>query len=277
MTITSTPPIRIATSATGLASGERPAPAGALSASLTFAWRSVLKVRHVPEQLADVILIPVLFTLLFTYLFGGALSGSTGAYLQFLLPGTLVMAILTVTIYSGVTLSTDLATGAYDRFRSMPISPAAPLLGGLLGDVGRYLIAAALVVGLGLLMGYRPGAGILGLLAGLPLILLLSFSLSWAWLALALVLRTPNTVQIVGFVILVPLTFASNTFVDPGTMPSLLRAFVELNPVSHLVTAVRGLAEGSVLGGDIAWVLATSMVLVAIFVPLTVSLLRRRE
>jgi ABC-2 type transport system permease protein len=259
-----------------LASGERPDPAGPLSASLTFAWRSVLKIRHVPEQLADVILIPVMFTLLFTYLFGGALSGSTGAYLQFLLPGTLVMAILTVTIYTGVTLNTDLTTGAYDRFRSMPISSAAPLLGGLLGDVGRYLIAATLVIGLGLLMGYRPAAGILGLLSGLPLILLLSFSLSWAWLALALVLRSPNTVQIVGFVILVPLTFASNTFVDPGTMPSLLRAFVEINPVSHLVTSVRGLADGSALMGEIAWVLASSAILLGIFVPLTVSLLRRR-
>ena len=276
MTTTSAPTARGEISRTGLASGERPDPAGPLSASLTFAWRSVLKIRHVPEQLADVILIPVMFTLLFTYLFGGALSGSTGAYLQFLLPGTLVMAILTVTIYTGVTLNTDLKTGAYDRFRSMPISSAAPLLGGLLGDVGRYLIAATLVIGLGLLMGYRPAAGILGLLSGLPLILLLSFSLSWAWLALALVLRSPNTVQIVGFVILVPLTFASNTFVDPGTMPSLLRAFVEINPVSHLVTSVRGLADGSALMGEIAWVLASSAILLGIFVPLTVSLLRRR-
>jgi ABC-2 type transport system permease protein len=276
MTTTSAPTARGEVSRTGLASGERPDPAGPLSASLTFAWRSVLKIRHVPEQLADVILIPVMFTLLFTYLFGGALSGSTGAYLQFLLPGTLVMAILTVTIYTGVTLNTDLTTGAYDRFRSMPISSAAPLLGGLLGDVGRYLIAATLVIGLGLLMGYRPAAGILGLLSGLPLILLLSFSLSWAWLALALVLRSPNTVQIVGFVILVPLTFASNTFVDPGTMPPLLRAFVEINPVSHLVTSVRALADGSALMGEIAWVLASSAILLGIFVPLTVSLLRRR-
>jgi ABC-2 type transport system permease protein len=276
MTTTSTPATLPAPSRTGLASGERPVPAGAMSASMTFAWRSVMKIRHVPEQLADVILIPVMFTLLFTYLFGGALAGSTSAYLQYLLPGTLVMAILTVTIYTGVTLNTDLTSGAYDRFRSLPISSAAPLLGGLLGDVGRYLIAAGLVIGLGLVMGYRPAAGLIGLLSGLPLILVLSFSLSWAWLALALVLRTPNSVQIVGFVILVPLTFASNTFVDPQTMPSLLRGFVELNPVSHLVTAVRGLAEGSVLADEIAWVLVTSAALLVVFAPLTGFLFRRR-
>lgn len=132
------------------APGRPPSPSG-LSASLTFGWRALLKIKHVPEQLADVIFIPVLFTLMFTYLFGGALAGSPGDYLQFLLPGTLALAVF-VTVYSGVTLNRDLATGAFDLFRSMPIWRPAPIVGGLIGDAGRYLLASGLVIGLGLIM-----------------------------------------------------------------------------------------------------------------------------
>ena len=143
---------------TAISSHKRPAPAGPAAASLAFAWRSLLKIKHVPEQLGDVIGIPVLFTLLFTYLFGGALAGSTHGYLQFLLPGTLVLAVVFVTVYSGVTLNADLATGAFDRFRSMPVWRPAPILGALIGDIGRYLLAGGLVIGLGLAMGYRPAA-----------------------------------------------------------------------------------------------------------------------
>ena len=151
-----------APTATALSSRSRPAPASALAASLAFAWRSLLKIKHVPEQLGDVIGIPVLFTLMFTYLFGGALAGSTGDYLQFLLPGTLVLAVVFVTVYSGVTLNRDLATGAFDRFRSMPVWRPAPIVGGLIGDAGRYLLACSLVIGLGLIMGFNAGGGPLG-------------------------------------------------------------------------------------------------------------------
>ena len=111
----------------------RPAAAGPASAAWTFAWRSVLKLKHVPEQLGDV-MIPVLFTLMFTYLFGGALAGSTGHYLQYLLPGTLVLSVVFVTVYFGVTLNQDLTTGAFDRFRSLSVWRAAPIVGGLIGD-----------------------------------------------------------------------------------------------------------------------------------------------
>jgi daunorubicin/doxorubicin transport system permease protein len=146
-------------------SPRRQSPAGAspLAASLAFAWRSLLKIKHVPEQLGDVIGIPVLFTLLFTYLFGGALAGSTGRYLQSLLPGTLALAVVFVTVYSGVTLNRDLATGEVDRFRSLPIWRPAPIVGGLIGDLGRYLIASSLVIGLGLIMGFTAAGGAVGL------------------------------------------------------------------------------------------------------------------
>ncbi len=252
-------------------------PAGPVSASLTFAWRSVLKIRHVPEQLGDVIGIPILFTLLFTYLFGGAVSGSTHDYLQYLLPGTLALAVVFVTVYSGVTLNRDLTTGAFDRFRSMPIWRPAPIVGSLIGDLGRYLLAAGLVIGLGLLMGYRARGGVLGVLAAVALVIVFASALSWAWIALGLVLRTPTAVMNLGFVLLFPLTFLSNVFVAPATMPNWLRHVADANPISHLVTAARALMEGTAAGHDALVVLATSAVLVLVLAPLTVVLYQRRQ
>jgi ABC-2 type transport system permease protein len=255
------------------ARGSRPS---AMSASLTFAWRAMLKLKHVPEELADVIGIPILFTLMFTYLFGGALAGSTGHYLQFLLPGTLVLAVVLVTIYTGVTLNTDLATGAFDRFRSMPIWRPAPIIGGLIGDTGRYLVASTLVVGLGLLMGYRPAGGAGGVLAAVGLILIFGFGMGWIWTALGLVMRSPRAIMSIGLTVLFPLTFASNVFVAPATMPSWLRAFVGVNPISHLVTAERGLMNGTSTATQILWVLAASALLTAVFAPLTMRLYRNK-
>jgi ABC-2 type transport system permease protein len=259
-----------------LSSHPAPEPARPLQASLAFGWRSLLKIKHVPEQLGDVLGIPILFTLMFTYLFGGALAGSPSAYLQFLLPGTLVLAVVFVTVYTGVTLNRDVATGAFDRFRSLPVWRPAPIVGALIGDAGRYLLAASLVIALGLIMGYDAGGGPLGVLAAVALVIVFSVSLSWAWTALGLVLRTPNAVMSLGFVLLFPLTFLSNIFVDPDTMPAGLRAFADANPVSHLVTATRGLMEGNATVGELLYVLAVSAVLTAVFAPLTTWLYRRR-
>ena len=229
-----------------------------------------------PEQLGDVLGIPILFTLMFTYLFGGALAGSPRDYLQFLLPGTLALAVVFVTVYTGVTLNRDLATGAFDRFRSLPVWRPAPIVGALIGDAGRYLLAASLVIALGLIMGYHAGGGPLGVLAAVALVIAFAVSLSWAWTALGLVLRTPNAVMSIGFVILFPITFLSNIFVDPNTMPAGLRAFADANPISHLVTAERGLMDGTATAGQVLWVLAASAVLTALFAPLTTWLYRRR-
>src|SRR5215469_9403944 len=161
--MTTTPTTTSLTGDTSLRSalfaGAHPPRPGALTASLTFAWRGLLKIKHVPEQLGDVIGIPIIFTLMFTYLFGGALAGSTGAYLQFLLPGTLVMTVVLVTMYAGIGLNTDITTGVFDRFRTMAIWRPAPIIGALLGDVGRYLLASTLVIMLGLVLGFRPGGG----------------------------------------------------------------------------------------------------------------------
>jgi ABC-2 type transport system permease protein len=259
-----------------LSSHPAPEPARPLRASLAFGWRSVLKIKHVPEQLGDVLGIPILFTLMFTYLFGGALAGSPGDYLQFLLPGTLVLAVVFVTVYTGVTLNRDLATGAFDRFRSLPVWRPAPIVGGLIGDTGRYMLAAGLVITLGLIMGYDADGGPLGLIAAVALVIVFSVSLSWAWTALGLVLRTPNAVMSLGFVLLFPLTFLSNIFVEPETMPAGLRAFADVNPISHLVSATRGLMEGNATTGELVYVLAAAAALTAIFAPLTTWLFRRR-
>jgi daunorubicin/doxorubicin transport system permease protein len=257
--------------------GARPPAPSALSASLTFGWRALLKIKHVPEQLTDVVGIPILFTLLFTYLFGGALAGSTQDYLQHLLPGTLTMTLLLVSVYTGVGLNTDITKGIFDRFRTLPIWRPAAVAGALLGDAARNTLAAAIVVAIGLAMGFRPAGGPVGVLAAVALLLLFSFSLAWIWTALALVLRTPSAVSNISLLLVFPLTFASNVFVEPETMPGWLRAFVDVNLVSHLVTAERGLMDGTTTAGQVGWVLLASAVLVAVFAPLTMHLYRHKQ
>jgi ABC-2 type transport system permease protein len=218
-----------------------------------------------------------MFTLMFTYLFGGALAGSTSEYLQFLLPGILVQTVVFITMYTGMGLNTDISKGIFDRFRSLPIWRPATLVGALLGDVLRYTMASTIVIVLGLVLGFRPAGGVLGVLSSVILLLVFSFSLSWIWTTLGLVLRTPNSVMMASFLILFPLTFASNIFVDPRTMPSWLEAIVGANPITHLVTAVRALMHGSVAAGQIGWVLLMSGGLIAVFAPLTMYLYRNKK
>jgi ABC-2 type transport system permease protein len=259
-----------------LTSAPRPPRASAAQATLAFAWRGMLKVKHVPEQLLDVTITPVMFVLMFTYLFGGAIAGSTGAYLDYILPGILVMSVLFTTVYSGVSVNTDLTKGVVHRFRSLPIWRPAPLVGALLGDTVRYLIAGLVIIVLGLILGFRPSAGPLGVIAALALVVVFSFGLSWVFTTLGLLMRSPNAVMNAGFMGIFPLTFLSNVFVEPETLPSALEAFVEVNPISILATASRGLMEGNAAAGDIAIVLAVAAALTAIFAPLTTRLYRSR-
>jgi ABC-2 type transport system permease protein len=259
-----------------LATGTRPSRAGALSAVLAFGWRGMLKIKHVPEQLIDVTLTPVLFVLLFTYMFGGAIAGSTGEYLQFLLPGVLVMSVLFTTVYSGVALNTDVTKGVVDRFRSLPIWRPAPLIGAVLGDSVRYLVGATVIIVLGLALGYRPEAGALGVVAAAALVIAFSFGLSWVFTTIGLLMRAPNAVMNTGFMALFPLTFLSNVFVPPDSLPGWLEAFVDVNPISHLVTATRAFMEGTVAGLELGVALGTATLLTAVFAPLTTYLYRRK-
>jgi ABC-2 type transport system permease protein len=260
-----------------LASTSRPPRASALSAALTFGWRGMLKVKHVPEQLLDVTVTPVMFVLMFTYLFGGAIAGSTGEYRDYILPGVLVMSVLFTTVYSGIALNTDLTKGVVDRFRSLPIWRPAPLVGALLGDSVRYLVAGTVIIVLGMALGFRPDAGIGGVVAALALVIVFAFGLSWVFTTMGLLLRSPNAVMNAGFMSIFPLTFLSNVFVEPETLPSALEAFVDVNPISILATASRGLMEGSASAGDIAIVLGTAAALTAVFAPLTTHLYRTRS
>jgi ABC-2 type transport system permease protein len=269
------PAVEDAAIRTALASNPPASGASPLSAVLTFGWRGMLKIKHVPEQLIDVTLTPVLFTLLFTYMYGGAISGSTDEYLQFLLPGTLVMSVLFTTVYSGVSLNTDMTKGVVDRFRSLPTWRPAPLVGAVLGDVLRYLLAGLVVIAVGLALGYRPESWG-GMVVALLLLIVFSVALSWVFTTVGLLMRAPNAVMNTGFMALFPLIFISNGFVPQETLPDWLETIVEINPISHVVTAVRGLMDGTASGGDIGLVLIEAAVLAAVFAPLTTRLYRTR-
>ncbi|WP_405500912.1 ABC transporter permease [Streptomyces niveus] len=259
-----------------LVNKERPPRPSALSASLTFGWRAMLKIKHVPEQLFDVTVFPVMMVLMYAYLFGGALAGSVSEYIQFLLPGVMVMSVVMITMYTGVAVNTDIAKGVFDRFRTLPIWRPAPMVGYLLGDVVRYVIAAIVILGVGLAIGYRPDGGVLGIGAGVLLLLIFSFSFSWIWTMFGLMLRTEKSVMGVSMMVIMPLTFLSNVFVDPKTMPGWLQAFVNNSPVSELSSAVRELMAGNWPTHDIAVTLGWSVGLVVVFGTWTMRLYNRK-
>jgi ABC-2 type transport system permease protein len=254
-----------------LAPAGPPRRAGALAASATFGWRAMLKIKHQPNQLTDVIAIPVVFTVLFTYIFGGAIGGTPGHYLTTLLPGTLVMGIIAVTMTGGARLAQDVTTGVFDRFRSLPVWRGALVVGSLLGDAGRYLLAAAIVVILGVIIGYRPDGGAPGVIAAMALVIAFGLSLSWVWAATALLVRNPATVSSLGLAVLLPPTFASNIFVQPRTMPGWLQAFVKVNPISHVADATRDLMNNTG-GAGVIWSLVAILAITLVFAPLTLHL-----
>jgi ABC-2 type transport system permease protein len=257
-----------------LASTARPPRPSAMSAAAAFGWRGLLKIKHVPEQLIDATITPVLFLLMFTYLFGGAVAGSTSDYLEYILPGILAQSVLFTCVYSGVSLNTDVTKGVVDRFRSLPIWRPAPLVGAVLGDSARYVLAGTVVVLLGLIMGYRPDGSVGGVLGAMALVVVFAFGMSWIFTTVGMLMRSPSAVMNAGFMTLFPFIFLSNVFVEPSTLPGWLEAFVDVNPISHLVTATRGLMGGDADAGDIALVLGEAAVLTAIFAPLTVRLYR---
>ncbi|MET7734977.1 ABC transporter permease [Streptomyces sp. NPDC005402] len=259
-----------------LVAGERPPRPSALSASLTFGWRAILKIKHVPEQLFDVTAFPIMMVLMYTYLFGGALAGSPEEYIQFLLPGILVMSVVMITMYTGVSVNTDIAKGVFDRFRSLPIWRPSTMVGYLLGDALRYTIASVVMLTVGVILGYRPDGGVVGVVAGIALLVVFSFAFSWIWTMFGLLLRTEKSVMGVSMMVIFPLTFLSNVFVDPRTMPGWLQAFVNNSPITHLSSAVRELMAGDWPVDEIAWSLGWAGLFVAVFGPVTMRLYNRK-
>ena len=260
----------------GLTTTAAPPRPGRLSNALVFGWRAVLKFRHVPEQLFDLVMTPIMFTLLFTFVFGGALAGSTREYLQFFLPGILVQTVAFNSVYSGMGLSTDLGKGLFDRFRTLPIWPLAPFAGLMVGDVLRHLIAGGIILAIGLILGYRPEAGVPGVVGAFVLLLGVGFGMGWIFIVLGLLIRTPMTVMTAGFMFLFPLVFASNIMVEPGTMPGWLRTFVEANPISWMTTAIRGLMAGNATLGQVGLALLFPAVLTLVLAPVTLWLYARK-
>jgi ABC-2 type transport system permease protein len=255
---------------------QRPPRPSAWSAAVTFGWRAMLKIKHVPEQMFDVTAFPIMMVLMFTYLFGGALAGSVTEYLQFLLPGIMVTSVIMITMYTGTGVNIDIQKGVFDRFRTLPIWRPAALVGALFGDVFRYLTAATVILLVGLILGFRPEGGPAGVLLGIALLVGFSFAFSWVWTMFGLLLRTEKSVMGVSMLVLFPLTFLSNVFVEPETMPGWLRVFTEVNPITHLVAAVRGLMQGRADAGEITWVLVAGAVIIAVFGTLTMRLYNRK-
>jgi ABC-2 type transport system permease protein len=255
----------------------RPRPASPVSTVTTLAWRAMLKIKHVPFQLFDVTVTPIMFTLLFTFIFGGALAGSPREYIQYLLPGILVQTIVFITVYTGVGLNTDITKGLYDRFRSLPMWQPSPLLGALAGDVLRYSVAGALILIVGFILGFRPEGGAIGVVLAVVLVLLFCFALSWLWIIVGMLVRTPESVMTTSFVFLMPLTFMSDIFVQLSTMPGWLRVVVGQNPVTHLAHASRALMHGEPASAPIAWVLGWTVAIVGVAAPVAMRMYRRER
>jgi len=244
--------------------------------SLTMAYRGLLKIRRTPEQLFDVTLQPIIFTLMFTYIFGGAISGDVASYLPVIIPGILVQTVITTSIVTGVQLREDMDKGVFDRFKSLPIARIAPLAGALLADTIRYTIATVLTFAMGYIMGYRPGGGLGHVAIAAVIVIVCAWAISWIFAFFGVIARTASSVQGISMIVLFPLTFLSNAFVPVKTMPDWLQWFVNINPISHLVTAVRDLANTGTVGWDLSISLIGAAVIVAIFAPITVRAYMRR-
>ncbi len=246
-----------------------------VSQTLVMAWRALKKMRRNMEQFFDVTIQPLLFTAMFAYLFGGAISGNVHSYLPLLIPGIVAQTVLTTCMSTGVNLREDMEKGVFDRFKAMPMSRIAPLAGPMVADLVRYLIAAGLTFVTGVLIGYRPGGGVLGVLGAIVLAIFTGWALAWIFTWIGTIARSARAVQGMSMMILFPLTFLSNAFVPVTSLPGWLAAFVKINPVSHLVSATRGLANQGVINSQAGWTLLASLVVILIFAPLSVRSYRK--
>jgi len=220
---------------------------------------------------------PVIFLVLFVYLFGGAVSGSSRQYLQYIFPGILVMStMLAGMLATGVNLNLDIKRGVFDRFRSLPIGRSAPLIGSVAGDTVRYILALVVLFAVGYLLGFRIQTSPLAALAACALAVAFSFGLSWAFVLVGVLIRETVIVQSVAFPGIFPLAFGTSMVAPTQTLPGWLQAWVNLNPVTHAMQASRGLLLGGPVAGPAIWTLLWSAAFLAVFAPLAVGAYRRR-
>lgn len=247
-----------------------------MAQSATLSWRGIVKLRRHPAGLADVIIGPAVFLVLFGYVFGGAIAGDTSEYLQYVFPGILGLMTLFATMGVGVSLSTDLTEGIFDRFRSLPIARISPLIGAIGSDIVRQLVSLTALIGFGLLLGVRFETNVWSVLAACALALAFAISFSWAVILLALAIKDPMAVQGLGAVLIIPIAFASNIFVPVETMPGWMQTFVSWNPVGKLVDTVRGLMMGGPVTEPLMFTLIWMAVFVIVFAPLSLIAYSRR-
>jgi len=239
------------------------------------AWRNLVKFRHTPDQLLDITLMPITFVLMFVFLFGNAVSGNWHAYVQFVIPGIAVQALMFATLGSAISLNTDIRTGIYDRFRSLPIARSAPLAGHILGDTVKYALAILLVFGVGALLGFRTHSGLLAITAAAGVMVVFAFAVGWIATLIGVVARAAETVQALSLVLIFPLTFGSNVFVPTEKLPGWLQAWVKINPVTQVSDGLRALLLGTPAGPAVARSLLWSAAIVAVFAPLAITAYRR--
>ena len=246
-----------------------------VSQTMIMAWRALKKMRRNPEQFFDVTIQPLLFTAMFAYIFGGAISGGVQSYLPLLVPGIIAQTVLTTCMSTGVQLREDMDKGVFDRFKALPMARIAPLAGPMVADLIRYLIASGLTIVMGVAIGYRPGGGAPGVLGAMVLVIFTAWALAWIFTWIGTIAKSARAVQGMSMLFLFPLTFLSNAFVPVGTLPGWLEAFVKVNPISHLVSATRDLANNGTVSSEVGWTLLAALVVIAVFAPLSVRSYRR--
>lgn len=244
--------------------------------SVTLSWRTLVQIKHNPMELIDFSIQPIMFLLLFTYVFGGAIAGSTDDYLTFALAGIIVQNSLFGTLNTGVGLNTDVTKGVFDRLRALPIARWAPLAGRIAADMVKQAWAITLLLGLGAIMGFRITTDLPSVVAAFGLLLVFAMAFSWISVLVGMLVNEPEKVMIFGFAVMFPLTFVSNVFVPAETMPGWLRGFVDANPVTHLADAVRGLLVGGPVAGPAGTSLLWAAGILAVFAPLSVAAFKRR-
>jgi oleandomycin transport system permease protein len=244
--------------------------------AFTLTWRSVLKIRTNMEDVIGLSLQPIMFLLLFTYVFGGAIAGGTHSYLQFELPGLLVMTVVFATMGTGLMLNQDITGGVFDRFRSLPIARWAPLAGAVLGDMVRYLISVGVTLGFGMILGFRIKTSPLQAVEACLLLLAFALAMCWVSALIGMLVKTPQGVQMYGFLAMFPLVFGSNLLVPSQTMPGWLQAFVRVNPMTYLTSAERGLLTSGPVATPAVRSLLWALGIFVVFAPLAVRAYRRR-
>ncbi|MER5849410.1 ABC transporter permease [Streptomyces sp. NPDC002012] len=242
--------------------------------------RNVMQIKQDPGSMFDVVLMPVIFTLLFVFVFGGsvgqALGGDRDAYVNYVVPGLMAMLGMNIAMAVGSGVNEDFRKGVMDRFRTMPIARSSVLIAKIVVELGRMLIAIAILLGVGFLLGLEIKTSVLGLLASVGLSAVFGSSLMWIFILLGLTMKTTQTVQGMAMLVLMPLQFGSSIFAPPSSMPGWLQAFTDYNPLSNLADAARGLISGGPVAHSAAMTLAWAAAITLITAPLAVAKFRRR-